>query len=121
MPVVKRLVQPIHASRGEIPKGSQNELEAFAVNSLSSVILQLSSLAKHAESIFAELFNEATGIHQRTVSAQQRLEHLAVKVTKLDSAGEESKEEISTFQFSIFLLWHAILIVRDSRLWVPIY
>lgn len=96
MPVVKRLVQPIHANRGEIPKGSQNELEAFSVNSLSSVILQLSSLAKHAESIFAELFNEATGIHQRTVSAQQRLEHLAVKVTKLDSAGEEiSLQEIN--------------------------
>jgi len=97
MPVVKRLVQPTHASHGEIPKGVQNELEAFSVNSLSSVIMQLSSLAKHSESIFAELFNEANGIHQRTMSAQQRLEQLAVKVTKLDSAGEESK-------FKIFLV-----------------
>ena len=66
MPVIKRLVQPIQANRGEILKGSQNELEAFAVNSLSSVILQLNSLAKHAESIFSELFNEATNTHQST-------------------------------------------------------
>ena len=89
MPVVKRLVVPIQPSRAPIPKGVKNELEAVSVNTLSGVILQLSSLAKHAESIFAELFNEANGIHQRTCSAQQRLDQLAVKVTKLDSAGEE--------------------------------
>lgn len=91
MPVVKRLVEPVHCSRAAIPKGVRNELEAVSVNTLSSVILQLSSLAKHAESIFSELFTEANSIHQRSVSVQQRLEQLAVKVTKLDSAGEESK------------------------------
>lgn len=91
MPVVKRLVQPVNCNRTEIPKGVKDELEAYAVNSLSNVILQLSSLAKHSESIFAELFTEANSIYQRTVSAQQRLDQLAVKVTKLDSAGEESK------------------------------
>lgn len=102
MPVIKRLVEPTNASLGprgekfEIPKGAKNELEAFAVNSLSNVIMQLSSVAKHAESIFAELFTEANNIHHRTVSAQQRLEQLAVKVTKLDSAGEEiSLQEIN--------------------------
>lgn len=91
MPVVKRLVQPVNCNRTEIPKGVKDELEAYAVNSLSNVILQLSSLAKHSESIFSELFTEASNIYQRTVSAQQRLDQLAVKVTKLDSVGEESK------------------------------
>lgn len=91
MPVVKRLVEPVHCSRAAIPKGVRDELEAVSVNTLSSVILQLSSLAKHAESIFSELFTEANSIHQRSVSVQQRLEQLVVKVTKLDSAGEESK------------------------------
>ena len=97
MPVVKRLVQPIHCSRTEIPKGVKDELEAFAVNSLSNVIMQLSSLAKHSESIFAELFTEANSIYERTISAQQRLDQLTVKVTKLDSAVEESKLKILDF------------------------
>lgn len=111
MPVIKRLVQPIHANCGEIPKGSQNELEAYAVNSLSSVILQLSSLAKHAESIFAELFNEATSIHQRTVSAQERLEHLSIKVTKLDSNLEE---RMTNFYFLCFC---TLSLVTKKRSW----
>ena len=91
MPVVKRLVEPVYVSRGPIPKGVKNELEAVAVNTLSGIILQLSSLAKHSESIFTELFDEASGIYQRTCSAQERIGALAKKVTKLDSAGEESK------------------------------
>ena len=91
MPVIKRSVEPVYVSRGEIPSDSQNELEAVAVNTLSGVILQLSSLAYHGENIFAELFKEATGIFDRTCNAQRRIEQLSFKVTKLDSAEEESK------------------------------
>ena len=90
MPVIKRLVEPVYCSRAPIPKGVKNELEAVAVNTLSDVILQLSSLAKHAESIFAELFDDANNIYQRTCNVQQRLVQLRKKVTQLDSAGEES-------------------------------
>lgn len=101
MPVVKRLVEPIHCSRTPIPKGVKHDLEAVCVNTLSAVILQLSSVAKHAEGIFAEIFTEANVIHMRTCSVQQRLDQLAVKVTKLDSAGEESKD---VFLFNYLLI-----------------
>eukprot|EP00794_Sanderia_malayensis_P000355 gene355-988_t len=91
MPVIKRAVEPVYVSRGEIPKNAKNGLEAVAVNTLSGVIYQLSSLAYHAENIFGELFNEAYGIFERTCNAQKRIEQLSTKVTKLDSAVEESK------------------------------
>lgn len=89
MPVVKRLVEPVHVSRVAIPKGVRHELEAVSVNTLSGIIDQLSSLAKHSESIFAELFIEATDIYDRTCNAQERITALAHKCTQLDSAGEE--------------------------------
>ena len=107
MPVVKRLVEPIHCSRAPIPKNVKNDLEAVCVNTLSGVILQLSSVAKHAEGIFAEIFNEAHNIHLRTAAVQQRLDDLAVKVTKLDSAGEESELNI---QYSIAYYLLVILV-----------
>ena len=94
MPVVKRSVEPIFVSHGEIPRDAKNGLEAVAVNTLSGVIYQLSSLAYHAENIFGELFKEATGIFERTCNAQKRIDQLAIKVTKLDSAEEESKLDI---------------------------
>ena len=91
MPVVKRSVEPVYVCRGDIPKGVKNELEAVTINTLSGVICQLSSLAKHAEDIFGELFLEASDIYKRACSAQERIERLNVKITQLDSAGEESK------------------------------
>lgn len=103
---MKRLVEPIHCSRAPIPKGVKNDLEAVCVNTLGGVISQLSSVAKHAEGIFAEIFNEAHSIHMRTANVQQRLDELAVKVTKLDSAGEEiSLQEINQkkpFKMTVF-------------------
>ena len=103
MPVIKRLIEPIHCSRAPIPKGVKNDLEAVCVNTLSSVILQLSSVAKHAEGIFAEIFNEANNLHLRTCNVQQRLDLLAIQVTKLDSAGEESKYHYSFSKLTNFV------------------
>ncbi|XP_065673802.1 actin-binding protein WASF3 [Hydra vulgaris] len=89
MPIIKRLVEPVYCSRAPIPKGVKNELETVAVNTLSDVIMQLSSLAKHAESIFAEIFHDANSIYERTCNVQHRLIELRKKATQLDSAGEE--------------------------------
>lgn len=91
MPVIKRAVEPVFVSKGEIPKDAKNGLEAVAVNTLSGVIYQLSSLAYHAENIFGELFKEATGIFERTCNAQKRIEQLSTKVTELDPTVEVSK------------------------------
>ncbi|KYO27429.1 wiskott-Aldrich syndrome protein family member 3 isoform B [Alligator mississippiensis] len=56
---------------------------------LAAIIRQLSSLSKHAEDIFGELFNEANNFYIRANSLQDRIDRLAVKVTQLDSTVEE--------------------------------
>ncbi|XP_013410911.1 wiskott-Aldrich syndrome protein family member 2 isoform X2 [Lingula anatina] len=89
MPLIKREVQPVNLSRGSIAKGIHNELECVTNNSLANVIHQLSSLSKHAEDMFGELFNEANAFFQRANHLQERVERLKVKVTQLDSTVEE--------------------------------
>ncbi|XP_031570076.1 wiskott-Aldrich syndrome protein family member 3-like [Actinia tenebrosa] len=90
MPLIKRLIEPTELSRGKL--GSQqlaSELEAVSVNTLSGIIRQLSSLSKHAEDVFGELFSEASNISKRSNSLQERIQKLSIKVTQLDSAGEQ--------------------------------
>uniref|UniRef100_A0A8D0A1P1 Wiskott-Aldrich syndrome protein family member n=1 Tax=Sander lucioperca TaxID=283035 RepID=A0A8D0A1P1_SANLU len=89
MPLVKRNIEPRHLCRGELPEGIGSELECVMNNTLSAIIRQLSSLSKHAEDIFGELFNEANTFYVRANSLQDRIDRLAVKVTQLDSTVEE--------------------------------
>lgn len=89
MPLVKRNIEPKHLCRGELPEGIGSELECVMNNTLSAIIRQLSSLSKHAEDIFGELFNEANTFYLRANSLQDRIDRLAVKVTQLDSTVEE--------------------------------
>uniref|UniRef100_A0A3P8WWR9 WASP family member 3a n=1 Tax=Cynoglossus semilaevis TaxID=244447 RepID=A0A3P8WWR9_CYNSE len=89
MPLVKRVIQPRHLCRSAVPEGGSDELEFVANKSLSSIILQLSSLSQHAESVFRELFHEANVFCARANSLQDRIDRLAVKVTQLDSGEEE--------------------------------
>ncbi|KAI1903116.1 hypothetical protein AGOR_G00023890 [Albula goreensis] len=89
MPLVKRNIEPRHLCRGPLPEGIGSELDCVTNNNLSAIIRQLSSLSKHAEDIFGELFNEANTFHLRANSLQDRIDRLAVKVTQLDSTVEE--------------------------------
>ncbi|XP_051543353.1 wiskott-Aldrich syndrome protein family member 3b [Myxocyprinus asiaticus] len=89
MPLVKRNIEPRHLCRGVLPEGIGSELECVMNNTLSAIIRQLSSLSKHAEDIFGELFNEANTFYLRANSLQDRIDRLAVKVTQLDSTVEE--------------------------------
>ncbi|XP_028821321.1 wiskott-Aldrich syndrome protein family member 3-like [Denticeps clupeoides] len=89
MPLVKRNIEPRHLCRGQLPEGIGSELECVMNNTLSAIIRQLSSLSKHAEDIFGELFNEANMFYLRANSLQDRIDRLAVKVTQLDSTVEE--------------------------------
>ncbi|XP_076130517.1 actin-binding protein WASF3-like [Alosa pseudoharengus] len=89
MPMLKRSVEPHHVCRTEIPECIEIELECVNNATLSAIIRQLSSLSKHAEDIFAELFQEASVFYLRTVSLQDRIDRLAAKVTQLDSSVEE--------------------------------
>ncbi|XP_072545147.1 wiskott-Aldrich syndrome protein family member 3b [Salminus brasiliensis] len=89
MPLVKRNIEPRHLCRGALPEGIGSELECVMNNTLSAIIRQLSSLSKHAEDIFGELFKEANMFYLRANSLQDRIDRLAVKVTQLDSTVEE--------------------------------
>ncbi|KAF4072811.1 hypothetical protein AMELA_G00251760 [Ameiurus melas] len=89
MPMVKRNIKPHHVCRVAVPESVGCELECVTNNTLSSIIHQLSSLSKHAEDVFGELFGEANTFYLRTNSLQERIDRLAVKVTQLDSGVEE--------------------------------
>ncbi|XP_001516853.2 wiskott-Aldrich syndrome protein family member 3 isoform X1 [Ornithorhynchus anatinus] len=89
MPLVKRNIEPRHLCRGTLPEGITSELECVTNTTLAAIIRQLSSLSKHAEDIFGELFNEANNFYIRANSLQDRIDRLAVKVTQLDSTVEE--------------------------------
>ncbi|XP_077591748.1 wiskott-Aldrich syndrome protein family member 3b [Stigmatopora nigra] len=89
MPLVKRNIEPRHLCRGELPEGIGSELECVMNNTLAAIIRQLSSLSKHAEDIFGELFKEANTFYLRANSLQDRIDRLSVKVTQLDSTVEE--------------------------------
>ncbi|CAI5643725.1 wiskott-Aldrich syndrome protein family member 3 [Oreochromis niloticus] len=89
MPLVKRTIEPRHLCHSAVPDGIGNELECVTNNTLSAIIRQLSSLSKHAENVFGELFNEANTFYVRANSLQDRIDRLAVKVTQLDSSVEE--------------------------------
>uniref|UniRef100_A0A4W6CSE3 Wiskott-Aldrich syndrome protein family member n=1 Tax=Lates calcarifer TaxID=8187 RepID=A0A4W6CSE3_LATCA len=89
MPLVKRNIEPRHLCHAAVPDGIGNELECVTNNTLSAIIRQLSSLSKHAENVFGELFNEANTFYVRANSLQDRIDRLAIKVTQLDSSVEE--------------------------------
>ncbi|XP_056264714.1 actin-binding protein WASF3 isoform X2 [Pseudoliparis swirei] len=89
MPLLKGNVRPRHLCHGAVPDGIGNELECVTNDTLSAIIRQLSSLSKHAENVFGDLFNEANTFYGRANSLQDRIERLAVKVTELDPSVEE--------------------------------
>ena len=91
MPLPKRVVEPVHVSRGTIPDHFPlpSELEAVTNGTLANTIRQLSSLSRHAEDLFGELAKEAHILSDRANSLQARIDRLAVKVTQLDSNVEE--------------------------------
>ncbi|XP_050727050.1 actin-binding protein WASF3-like isoform X2 [Eriocheir sinensis] len=106
MPLLKRVVSPVHVSRVPLVEWVTDEngrmysamlpatyqpqdLEAFTNLTLANLITQLSSLSRHAEDLFGEMIAESTSILNRTVSLQGRVDKLSVKVKNLDSNVEE--------------------------------
>ena len=89
MPLIKRTVEPVELSRSSIAPGVRNELECVTNNTLANVIRQLSSLSRHAEDMFGELFRDASSFFDRANHLQERVDRLKVKVTQLDSTVEE--------------------------------
>ena len=97
MPLVQRAIEPYFTSRHQLDKSVKNELEGVVANTLGELIRQLSSLSKHAENLFGELFKEADGMYQRSNRLNHRVEALVEVVTKLDPVVEEVRiEDITT-------------------------
>ena len=94
MPLIKREIEPVYISRSVnlevIPKGVP-ELECLTNVTLSSLIRQLSNLARHAEDLFGELYNEANSMHQKSCMLQERIDVLSVKVTQLDAINDKGR------------------------------
>lgn len=89
MPLVKRAVAPVYISRAQLEKSVKNELEGVVVNTLAGVIKQLSSLSKHAENLFGELFNEASNLYTRSSNLNNRVAGLSDGIKRLDATRKE--------------------------------
>ncbi|XP_066254944.1 actin-binding protein WASF3 [Euwallacea similis] len=91
MPLPKRVIEPVHVTRGTIPEDLPipSELECVTNGTLANTVRQLSSLSRHAEDLFGELARDAQQLYDRSNSLQARIDRLAVKVTQLDSTVEE--------------------------------
>lgn len=90
MPLPKRTIEPTHVARSVYQQDEQHiELETVTNTTLTNIIRQLSSISKHAEDVFGELARDVGNIGDRANSLQARIDRLAIKVTQLDSAGEE--------------------------------
>ena len=83
----------------------ENDLQCIISHTISNVIRQLSSLSKHAENLFAEIFNEANSYLERTAALEKRVTKLAVDVTELDPVQEEGA---SNFNSTPLYFWRRL-------------
>lgn len=93
MPLCKRAVSPVHVSIRRLPATvTRDELECVANGTLANLVRQLSSLSRHAEHLFGELYHEAIKLDHKTNTLATRIDRLTGKVTQLDSNDEEGEE-----------------------------
>ncbi|KAK6031038.1 hypothetical protein OSTOST_02805 [Ostertagia ostertagi] len=92
MPLIKRAVSPVNVSRVKIPPEVTNgELQYVANSTLANLIRQLSSISKHAEHIFGEIYLEAMKLDHKSNTLEKRITNLTEKVSKLDSTNEQEQ------------------------------
>lgn len=92
MPLTKRAVSPVNVSLHRIPGSVQkDELECVANGTLANLVRQLSSISRHAENIFGEIYHEAVKLDHKSNTLAQRVERLTTKVTQLDGIQEQGK------------------------------
>ncbi|CAG9537030.1 unnamed protein product [Cercopithifilaria johnstoni] len=90
MPLTKRAISPVNVSLHRLPSSiQQDELECVANGTLANLIRQLSSLSRHAEHIFGEVYHEAVKLDHKTNTLSQRIERLMHNVTQLDYTQEQ--------------------------------
>lgn len=95
MPLAVRYVEPKHLCKRPLPEGTKNELNAVAVLSLAGAIRQISSLAKHAESLMGEICDTLSDYNRRSLALQERVTRLKRRITRFDyDAQKECKSSL---------------------------
>lgn len=90
MPLPKRVIEPLFVARSMYQRNElPGDLETVTNTTLTNIMRQLSSLARHSEDIFGELARETNNMADRANSLQGRIDRLSVKVTQLDSEVKE--------------------------------
>jgi len=93
MPLAVRYVEPLIPSGMPLLDAVQsNHLQALSVQSLTGVIKQLASLAKHAEDIMGNIADMLGSFHGRTVVLEERTRRLREEVLPrldVDQEGEK--------------------------------
>lgn len=86
MPFPKRVIEPIFVARSVYERNElPGDLETVTNTTLTNIMRQLSSLARHSEDLFGELARETNNMADRANSLQGRIDRLSIKVTQLDS------------------------------------
>lgn len=120
MPLTKRAISPVDVSLNRLPASvKQNELQCVANGTLANLVRQLSSLSKHAEDIFGELFLEAVKIEHKANNLTARIERLATKVTQLDSNVEEGGNSVGRLRPASSLLIEFLVSLQELHLRKP--
>lgn len=92
MPLTVRYVEPRSVQSMPLLEavGGRTPLQALGVQNLSGAIRQLSSVARHAESIMGDIADTLVSFHRRSVALEARMEALRRHVSGLDPerAGE---------------------------------
>lgn len=90
MPLPKRQLSPVNISLHRLPASvHSDELQCVANGTLANLVRQLSSLSRHAEHIFGEIYHEVVKLDHKTNTLSQRIERLTHKVTQLDCTQEQ--------------------------------
>ena len=90
MPLPKRVIEPVFVARSVYERNElPGDLETVTNTTLTNIMRQLSSLARHSEDLFGELARETNNMADRANSLQTRIDRLSIKVTQLDSEVKE--------------------------------
>ena len=91
MPLPERLIVPVSVCRGTLQLPVPDELEGVTNGSLANIIRQLSTLSRHAEEMFGNLFQEAEGKREIAVPVSPCLTlcSLRPRCTRLQSASPD--------------------------------
>ena len=73
MPLPERPIVPVNVCRGTLQLPVPDELEGVTNGSLANIIRQLSTLSRHAEEMFGNLFQEAEGLSGLRVDEDSRM------------------------------------------------